>query len=143
MKSTIVFEPCERRRLMSAAIVGTTLQIGGTAGDDHISVEIDKSDVSKLRVRVNKTQSLFKASAVKLIRIEGRRGNDDIEIDQTNGAITRKTLIFGGAGDDRIVGGAGRDRLHGDEGDDSILGQSNKDILYGEAGDDSLQGAAG
>src|SRR5689334_2028 len=99
MYQPIQFESMERRRLLSAAIAGTTLQIAGTAGDDHISVALDKTDLTKLKVTVNQEQSTFDVSGLKLIRIQGRRGNDDIEIDQSNGAIKIKTLIFGGAGD--------------------------------------------
>src|SRR4051812_41840189 len=145
MESQSFFESMERRTLLSAAVVGSTLQIAGTAKDDVIRVELDASDTNTLKVSVNDEASSFNiaSSAIKLIRIEGRRGNDRIEIEQDNGAINIRTLIFGGAGNDTIEGGAARDRLHGEEGDDSIIGQSNRDILYGEDGDDSLLGANG
>src|SRR4051812_32754209 len=137
MEPQVFFESMERRTLLSAVVTGTVLQIAGTAKDDVIKVELDESDANTLKVSVNADLSSFNVatSNLKLIRIEGRRGNDHIEIEQENGAINIQTLIFGGAGNDTIEGGAARDRLHGEEGDDSIIGQSNRDILYGEDGD--------
>ena len=87
MKSFAIFEEVERRRLLSAAIVGTTLQIAGTSGDDHISVHIDKTDVSKIDVDLNHKTSQFNLANVKAIRIDGGRGDDDIEIFQSFGTI--------------------------------------------------------
>ena len=106
MKSFAIFEEIERRRLLSAAIVGTTLQIAGTTGDDHISVHIDKTDVSKIDVDLNHKTTQFNLANVKSIRIDGGGGNDDIEIFQSFGTIKLKTLMFGGAGNDTLVGGA-------------------------------------
>src|SRR3954451_3924036 len=100
MESQVFFESMERRRLLSAAIVGSTVHVAGTTGDDRITVSLDHKNTDRIHVNVNGHVTTFDVAAVKLIRIEGRRGNDDIEIDQSNGAITAKTLIFGGAGDD-------------------------------------------
>src|SRR4051794_12827326 len=125
MKSQVIFEACESRRLLSAVITSGVLHVNGTAKNDHISLSIQAGDPSTLVVRVNNHVNGFNVNSprLKLIRIEGRRGNDDILIDQSNGAIKVRTLIFGNAGNDTIAGGAGRDRIHGDEGDDSIIGQ--------------------
>lgn len=50
--------------------------------------------------------------------------------------------LNGGDGDDALLGGAGADTLVGADGNDSLLGQSGEDALYGGAGDDTLEGGA-
>jgi hypothetical protein len=42
-----------------------------------------------------------------------------------------------------LDGGAGRDRLRGDDGDDIITGNAGRDRLFGEDGDDVLAGGTG
>ena len=46
--------------------------------------------------------------------------------------------IFGGNGDDVILGGAGNDQLFGGTGDDIILGQSGNDLIKGGDGYDTV-----
>jgi Ca2+-binding RTX toxin-like protein len=47
------------------------------------------------------------------------------------------TLIFGGAGNDTIDGGAGKDVVMGGSGDDTIDGGTEFDMCYGDSGVDS------
>ena len=48
--------------------------------------------------------------------------------------------IFGGGGDDFIVGSADADKLYGEDGDDSIHGRDGKDNIVGGVGNDELWG---
>ena len=57
--------------------------------------------------------------------------------------IPAPATIFGGGGDDTIVGGAGSDRIDGGDGNDSITGGGGHDRLDGASGDDKLQGGGG
>lgn len=50
--------------------------------------------------------------------------------------------IFGGAGDERILGSAAADTLAGGAGDDTLEGGAQTDLLQGGAGDDWLDGGA-
>lgn len=52
-------------------------------------------------------------------------------------------IRYGGAGDDRIVGGAKRNHFDGQGGDDQLLGRRGRDTLTGGDGDDSLMGGNG
>ena len=56
---------------------------------------------------------------------------------------TSRKEIFGGDGDDWLVGGAGNDRIEGGNGDDLIQGNDGNDALYGDAGDDEIDGGSG
>ena len=74
-----------------------------------------------------------------LMQVFGLGGNDDISLDQANGALPRANL-FGGAGDDELTGGAGDDMLFGQSGNDTLLGGGGFDLLFGGSEDDTLIG---
>jgi hypothetical protein len=70
--------------------------------------------------------------------------------------INRKVELYGGAGNDTLVGGFLNDRLEGGDGDDlliggtqitgdadTLLGGTGNDLLIGQSGADSLDGGAG
>lgn len=57
-------------------------------------------------------------------------------------ALTGADVVKGGAGDDRLLGGAGRDRLKGNAGDDTLRGGAGRDLLKGGGDDDRLFGGA-
>lgn len=51
--------------------------------------------------------------------------------------------LFGGRGDDILLGMGGNDHLYGGEGHDILLGGSGHDVLVGGKGDDILSGGSG
>lgn len=51
--------------------------------------------------------------------------------------------LYGGTGDDILVGMGGNDHLYGGEGHDILLGGSGNDVLVGGKGDDILAGGTG
>jgi Ca2+-binding RTX toxin-like protein len=74
-----------------------------------------------------------------LIQAFGLGGNDNLRLDQTNGALPAANL-FGGAGSDTATGGAGGDLLFGQGDNDVLLGGGGFDFLFGGAGNDKLTG---
>src|SRR6185369_5178637 len=133
-------ETLEPRKLLSAALEGTQLVVTGTAGNDTINVFLAAPGSTQVSVKVNNNTQTFDLAAIREIKVFGLRGDDLIQINQTNGVIPRETKLFGGAGDDSIVGGSARDKIHGDEGDDVVQGGGNKDQIFGDIGDDSIIG---
>src|SRR5262245_34091681 len=77
-----------------------------------------------------------------LIQVFGQGGNDNITVDESNGAMPAVQL-FGGAGNDVLTGGSGADMLFGQNGNDVLLGKGGNDFLFGGAGDDILTGGDG
>jgi Ca2+-binding RTX toxin-like protein len=77
-----------------------------------------------------------------LIQVFGQAGNDNISLDETNGALPAANL-FGGAGNDTLTGGSGNDLLFGGAGNDTLLGMGGNDMLFGGAGNDTLIGGTG
>jgi len=141
--SYAIVQMLEARRLRSATIVGSQLSITGTSKDDGIVVSLHKNDHSKIDVSVRHVVSTFAVAGISRITIQGFAGDDKILISETNGAISIPCVIYGGAGNDSIVAGSGRDHIFGEAGDDSLFGGANRDVIRGEAGDDSINGDAG
>jgi Ca2+-binding RTX toxin-like protein len=77
-----------------------------------------------------------------LIQAFGLGGDDNLQLDQTNGALPA-TNLFGGTDDDTAAGGAGNDQLFGQSGNDVLLGGGGTDFLFGGADDDTLTGGDG
>ena len=78
----------------------------------------------------------------KLIDVFGLSGNDNLSLNEVNGALP-KANIFGGSGNDLIAGGSGNDLLDGGAGNDTLLGNGGVDLLFGGAGNDVLTGGSG
>lgn len=143
------------------------LQGNASDGDETITVRFDDNGnadagddeyiVSYLESGVLYEDS-FSAVGVEKLLIYGGAGNDSITIDNS---VTIATEIYGGSGDDTIIGGSGdnlifggegqdriyarggNDELYGGEGGDIIDGGAGNDVLYGGAGNDTLRGFAG
>jgi Ca2+-binding RTX toxin-like protein len=72
-------------------------------------------------------------------------GHNDVLIAEL--LVHQHASLFGGAGNDLLVGGLRADTLFGGEGNDLLLGgtqlTSGNDLLFGDAGDDVLMGHTG
>jgi Ca2+-binding RTX toxin-like protein len=77
-----------------------------------------------------------------LIQVFGQDGNDQISLNEANGALPAAHL-FGGAGNDTLIGGSGADQLFGQAGNDTLLGKGGNDLLFGGDGNDTLTGGDG
>jgi Ca2+-binding RTX toxin-like protein len=77
-----------------------------------------------------------------LIQVFGQDGNDQISLNEANGALPAAHL-FGGAGNDVLTGGSGADQLFGQAGNDALLGKGGNDLLFGGADNDVLTGGDG
>ena len=120
---------------------GKTLIVKGTGASDRLALRLRAGDPSKLEVDVGDNGSAdatFARNKVKRIRVKAGRGNDQLRIDDANGAFTTTipTRIDGEGGNDAIRGGTGAERLNGDAGDDTIDGNGGNDRADLGAGDD-------
>ncbi|MCA9264354.1 MAG: hypothetical protein KDA60_10920, partial [Planctomycetales bacterium] len=157
-RSTPQFESLEQRALMtvSAAFAADTgvLNISGDEADNVI--EVSRSEVGTILVNGRPVIDAGIAATVENTRsvfANGRAGDDQIRLDESNGELPRATLIgdlgndwiVGGTGRDYLLGGAGNDTLIGGRGNDIVLGQDGSDLLIVNDGDgsDRLEGGAG
>lgn len=85
------------------------------------------------------------------ILTRGRNGDDQIVLDETNGALPPlfanagpgNDTISGGSAGDFLFGNAGNDLIRGFGGNDTIIGGTGNDLLLGDRGDDFVDGRGG
>lgn len=132
------------------------LVINTGAGDDR--VEIGQRNNGLLDVSINGQKYQITLGPGQQLGVRSGDGNDvihaassvrvDMDVDGGAGNDTITTgrgrdRVDGGAGDDRINGGDGRDDLFGNTGNDRIDGGRGNDVIYGGDGDDRLLGGDG
>jgi Ca2+-binding RTX toxin-like protein len=109
-----------------------TVTIQGNAADNVIRVQSAHAQISG-----GDGNDFIQAADWSSNGIWGGNGNDTI----IGGAWA--DWLYGGAGNDEIFGGRGNDRMFGGDGNDSLYGGAGDDTLTGGAGADSLFGGAG
>ena len=160
----------EDRRLMAADLSSVgELRIETGNGNDNIEVSIERSlsriattklgsfsfsTSSRFQFTTVVTEELvyrnlsdsgslleearFDVDDVLSIRIYANSGHDEV----TNNTGIR-TYMYGGFGNDILVGGSGTDYLYGSYGNDILKGNAGNDRLYGGSGADELSGDSG
>ncbi len=116
-----------------------TFKLNGTSQSDVIPFTQGGIDIGN-----DGDQDVTTASGVEIIRVYGKNGNDTI--DATDYPWTGVHL-YGGNGDDTLIGtglsdslygNAGADALQGGVGNDQLYGGSEDDLTFGEDGDDTM-----
>src|SRR5262245_10798520 len=109
VRTALRCEPLEDRATPApATLAAGTLTVTGTAADDRIRVVLEGDE---LRV-LEGTNELgrFASAAVTTITIDGAAGNDTVIVGDS---VTQPVNVSGGAGDDKLVAGAGAAALNG------------------------------
>ena len=133
-------------------LIDGVLQIVGTDDDDHVT--INKVGKSKLRVHADflpgrKTFVDFRLSDVTRIDVWLCDGDDHYNGGGDGGSdggsdggadIAISQNVLGGAGNNLLFGGQGKDKLQGGRGSDILIGGDGRDDLKGDHGDDLLIG---
>src|SRR5258706_1724502 len=111
-----------------------TLTVFGDSLDNQIVVSRDAA--GKLLVNGGAVPILGGSATVantSFISMFGLGGNDNLSLNEANGALPSAQL-FGGDGNDVLTGGSGADLLFGQSGNDTLLGKGNVDLLFGGGG---------
>ena len=117
------------------------LQVIGTAGDDHIS--INQTGNGDLKVHwdfLGDDPRVFPLADIDRIMSILCDGDDHLTI---SGKVTLPTIIDAGGGNDHINGGAGSNIILGGDGDDHLNGGDARDIIIGGNGADRIVGGPG
>jgi Ca2+-binding RTX toxin-like protein len=138
-------EPLERRTHLAvhAFFVAGQLTVFGDASADTIT--LGRSAGGTVVVNggsVGVRGGPAAVAQVHGIRVYGLHGDDRVRLDESNGPLPR-AMLFGGPGNDVLVGGSGGDMLAGQAGNDALLGGPGGDLLSGGGGDDTLTGGPG
>jgi Ca2+-binding RTX toxin-like protein len=75
---------------------------------------------------------------VRQVRVEGGAGNDLIDATGLNRQVS--TMLFGGDGNDTVLGSNGFDVIDGGSGNDNLNGNAGFDVVFGGDGNDTLNG---
>src|SRR4051794_20652379 len=94
--------------LLGVGLVGDTLFVTGTEGNDTITVRQIQN-----RITVDGIKGSLDAALVQHVVVDGRGGNDLIRLHKGEQFVRVDATVLGGAGDDTIVGGAAADSLVG------------------------------
>lgn len=129
-----------------------TVTINGSSSSDSISLYGSGSNcLAYLKEGSNSptTVTIGAKSDVQAVSIVGNGGDDSIYVDPLtigNGFFDLSNLItlWGGAGNDRLVGSAQFDTLlYGEADNDSLVGGNGFNVIYGGNGNDTLVGGNG
>ncbi len=128
---------------VTAIFSAGTLTVLGDSSNNNLVVSRDAAG----KILVNGGAVAIKGAVptvanTALIQMFGLAGNDQLSLDEANGALPRAN-IFGGDGNDTLTGGSAADALFGQAGNDILLGKGGADLLFGGAGDDVLTGGTG
>jgi Ca2+-binding RTX toxin-like protein len=142
-----ILEPLEVRNLR--AVTASFIPGAGllsVLGDAHNNTIVVSRDAAG-QILVNGGAVAIQGGAATvanttLIQVFGQAGDDQISLDETNGALPSANL-FGGDGNDVLIGGSGNDMLFGQGGNDTLLGMGGNDLLFGGDGNDVLTGGTG
>ncbi|MDX2197794.1 MAG: calcium-binding protein [Phycisphaerae bacterium] len=133
-----------RLTALSLSIYNGCLEIYGSDAPMNLALRLRAGAPNQLEIDLGDdgvADYSFDRSLFNCIRIDARGGDDFIRIDEVNGAFTNTqiTTIYGGDGNDHLLGGSGAETFDGGYGDDFIDGQQGADVAYLGDGDDTFQ----
>jgi Ca2+-binding RTX toxin-like protein len=132
---------------VQATVADGTLTVTGTATADVIVLQLKAGAPNTIQVDAGgdgTAEFEFDRTTFRVIQVLAGDGNDQIGIDQSNGAFSDEiTTLDGGPGDDLILGGDGNESLLGDAGNDTIDGNRGTDRADLGAGTDNFIWDAG
>jgi Ca2+-binding RTX toxin-like protein len=132
-----LFDSLESRRMMSASLKGTTLNLRGTPQADNYVIRRSGSQIVVERNGVREGQFAF--SKVQRLSIVLGDGDDTL---QSNGRLPRM-MVDAGNGNDTVRTSVGDDFVSGGAGDDIISTSGGSDTVDPGAGHDGLAGGTG
>src|SRR5262245_33668367 len=128
---------------IKATFSGAILNVLGDAQNNTVTLGQDPTGMLLVNAGAVPIQggiaTVFNTS---LIQAFGQAGDDTITLDESIGLMPSADL-FGGAGNDTLVGGSANDLLFGQAGNDRLLGKGGSDQLFGRDGNDILTGGDG
>ncbi|MGI8980394.1 MAG: dockerin type I domain-containing protein [Pirellulaceae bacterium] len=116
------------------SLVYTTITLDPMGGNDIVQVD-DPATPAPLATDVLDGESILLFTSIDV-----GAGNDRVNLSRTTlalpGAATLTTQIYGGEGDDTLIGSPYIDRIYGGVGNDTLIGRQGADNEYGEEGND-------
>ena len=117
-----------------------TLFVSGTEGNDRIRVRKSRNLANGIEVLINRVSMghFDRSGGLDHVVIYALGGHDRVRI---SGRLTGLTSeIYGGDGNDLLIGGSGDDAIFGGAGNDLMIGRSGRDFMVGGTGHDWVLG---
>jgi uncharacterized delta-60 repeat protein len=122
----------------TAVLQAGVLSISGGAGADKIRLSQSGGAITLGVSDVGNGANEFTQTYTDVTRVVVNGQDGDDQIDATTLAVPVE--MYGGAGADKLIGGAAADILVGGDGDDKIAGNGGRDLLIGSLGADKISG---
>jgi Ca2+-binding RTX toxin-like protein len=128
---------------VSALVKRGALEVRGSSHADSLALRLKAGDPTTVQVDLGNDGSAdfsFARSHLSAIAVKMGAGNDNVRIDDSNGAFTDSvpTTLAGGPGDDALIGGAGAETFKGGAGNDTVIGGRGNDIAFLGGGNDTF-----
>ena len=121
----------------SATLVNGELYVNGTSRADNIRIV---NRFGGLTVTSNgRLLGRFNQSLVSHFTVDAGAGNDVVTLVNVNVSSD----LYGGRGNDILIGGDAADRIWGEDGWDTLFGGAGNDMLDGGSGRNTLFGGSG
>ncbi len=121
----------------TAAVVSGELFVNGTSRAE--TIQIASRSGGFIVTSNGRLLGRFSQSLVTHITVDAGDGNDVVNLTNVN----IRSNIYGGRGNDVLIGGKANDRIWGEEGWDVLIGRAGSDTLDGGAGRNLLFGGIG
>jgi hypothetical protein len=114
------------------------LTVIGTRAADEIVLRLRELAPGTLEVAARGRVVSFDRSTFDRIVVRAGRGDDHVQMDESEGAFTdtEQTTVVGGRGEDRMLGGLGAETFRGGPGDDLVDGNAGNDLGVLGGGED-------
>jgi uncharacterized secreted protein with C-terminal beta-propeller domain len=110
--------------------------------NDTIVIRYSPQDAGVVEAVVNgSVVSSRRAADLRLLRVRAGAGDDTVTINIPDPTFAIR--VWGGTGNDHLIGHNGREILLGGAGDDILDGGGGRDVLIGGGGNDKLHGGLG
>jgi Ca2+-binding RTX toxin-like protein len=138
------FEALESRKLLAVTAVFApatgTLSVYGDSADN--TIQLSRNAAGAILVNggaVNIVGGAATVANTALMQVFGLSGDDLITLSEASGALPASKL-YGGSGNDTIIGGSAADQVFGQSGNDILQGKGGFDHLFGGSAEDTLTG---
>jgi Ca2+-binding RTX toxin-like protein len=116
----------------TAQVQAGTLKINGNSASDRLVLRLAPGDPNTLQLDVGADGTAdfsFDRGTFTAIEVAAGGGDDEVRVDQSNGAFFDEALTMnGGGGADTLIGGSGAETLIGGDGNDVVAGGDGNDV---------------
>jgi Ca2+-binding RTX toxin-like protein len=133
---TMIWDPGDGSDLLDGGDGGRDrMFFNGAAGNEVMELSANGAHARFTRDMGNIVMDLV---SVERVQVNALGGDDKVTVQDLSGTDVLATFLFGGDGNDTLVGGSRIDLIYGEAGNDSLVGGAGSDTVDGGDGNDTL-----